>query len=256
MQKQFLFPFVLLTLSLFLMHSKTQAQAFVDVESGLVLSGYNDVQVPGDAGTPFSLKTDLEPEPSAFFRARVGYTINEKHTLSALYAPLSLKGEGAPNFPIAFEGQTFAANSPIEANYTFNSYRITYRYKLVDKERFDFGLGFSGKIRDAEIALSNESLSASKTNVGFVPLINFRLFWQMHEKVGLLFRGDALAAPQGRAEDVLLAGTYLFSDQIQLRCGYRILEGGADNDEVYNFTMVHYATFGISYSFTKQSDSN
>lgn len=110
-------------------------------------------------------------------------------------------------------------------------------------------MGFSGKIRDAEITLRNESVRASKTNVGFVPLINFRLYWQMHDQFGLLFRGDALAAPQGRAEDVLLAGTYLFSDQIQLRCGYRILEGGADNDEVYNFTMLHYATFGLSYTF-------
>lgn len=251
MLKKQLFWIALLSLSLLFWSTRLQAQAFVDVESGLVFSGYNNVQVPGDVGTPFSLQTDIAPEPSAFFRARMGYTINEKHTISALYAPLTIKGEGAPNFPIAFEGQTFAANSPIHATYTFNSYRFTYRYKLVDKEKFDFGLGLSGKIRDAEIALSNKTVRASKTNVGFVPLINFRLFWQMHEQFGLLLRGDALAAPQGRAEDVLLAGTYLFSDQIQLRCGYRILEGGADNEEVYNFTMLHYATFGLSYTFQK-----
>jgi hypothetical protein len=30
-----------------------------------------------------------------------------------------------------------------------------------------------------------------------------------------------------------------------LKAGYRLLEGGADNDEVYNFTLVNYATIGL-----------
>jgi hypothetical protein len=71
----------------------------------------------------------------------------------------------------------------------------------------------------------------------------------MYEKFGLLLEGDALGAPQGRAEDVLLAGTYSLSDHILLRIGYRILEGGADNDEVYNFALIHYASAGITYTF-------
>ena len=235
--------------------SQLHAQAFIDLESGLVFNGYNDVQIPGDAGTAFSLKTDLKPNPSAYFRARIGYTIKSKHTISALYAPLKIKSDGATNFPITFEGETFNAQTPIDASYKFNSYRITYRYRLVDKEKFEFGLGFSGKIRDAEIELSSEELSASKINVGFVPLVNFRLYWNIHNDVGVLFKGDALAASQGRAEDIILAGTYQISDQLQLRCGYRILEGGADNDEVYNFSLFHYASFGLSYSFNNQSNS-
>ena len=71
----------------------------------------------------------------------------------------------------------------------------------------------------------------------------------MTEKIGILFEGDALAAPQGRAEDVLLAGTYKFSDHFLFRLGYRILEGGADNDEVYNFALFHYASAGLTYTF-------
>ena len=35
----------------------------------------------------------------------------------------------------------------------------------------------------------------------------------------------------------------------RIRAGYRILEGGADNDEVYNFALFHYASMGISYAF-------
>jgi hypothetical protein len=71
----------------------------------------------------------------------------------------------------------------------------------------------------------------------------------MNEKIGILFEGDALGAKQGRAEDVLLAGTYKFSDHFRIRLGYRILEGGADGAEVYNFALFHYASAGIVYSF-------
>jgi len=74
----------------------------------------------------------------------------------------------------------------------------------------------------------------------------------MDDKFGLLLDGDALAAPQGRAEDILLAATYKFSDNVVIRAGYRILEGGADNDEAYNFSLFNYASFGIAYAFTNK----
>ena len=75
--------------------------------------------------------------------------------------------------------------------------------------------------------------------------------WNINDQFGLLFEGDALAAPQGRAEDILLAGTYNFSDNLKLNLGYRMLEGGAGNDEVYTFSMFHYASVGITYTFNK-----
>ena len=144
-----------------------------------------------------------------------------------------------------FAGEVFPASSEIDATYKFNSYRLTYRYEIVQKPKLDFGLGFTAKIRDAKIALASGDLSGEKVNVGFVPIINFRLFWRPAEKFGILLEGDALAAPQGRAEDVLVAATYKFSDRLGVKAGYRILEGGADNDEVYTFSLFHYASAGI-----------
>ena len=113
----------------------------------------------------------------------------------------------------------------------------------------EFGLGLTAKIRDAKIALASSGAVSEKTNVGFVPIINFRLLWNIGNKFGLLLDGDALAAPQGRAEDVLIAATYKLSENFKVRAGYRILEGGADNDEVYNFALFHYASVGLSYTF-------
>jgi hypothetical protein len=229
-----------------------KAQFLVDLETGFVSTGYNDVRIPGDQGSLFSFKDDLDAKASLFFRLRANYTIKSRHTISLLYAPLETKSEGSAANDILFEGTIFPANTQLDGTYKFNSYRITYRYDIVNKPNIVFGLGLTAKIRDAEISLSSTDLTSVKTNVGFVPIINFRLWWKMNDKFGLLLDGDALAAPQGRAEDVHLAATYTVNDNIVLRAGYRILEGGADNDEVYNFSLFNYAAVGISYTFKTQ----
>ena len=32
---------------------------------------------------------------------------------------------------------------------------------------------------------------------------------------------------------------------LSIKMGYRMLESGADNDEVYTFSMFHFAVFGL-----------
>ncbi|PIX07464.1 MAG: hypothetical protein COZ76_03340, partial [Flavobacteriales bacterium CG_4_8_14_3_um_filter_35_10] len=130
------------------------------------------------------------------------------------------------------------------------------RYDIVNKSNIVFGVGLTAKIRDAKIALSSPGLTSEKTNVGFIPIINFRLLLKVDDKFGLLLDGDALAAPQGRAEDVLIAATYKCSDNFGIRAGYRILEGGADNDNVYNFALFNYASVGLTYTFKNKNASN
>ena len=220
-------------------------QASFDLETGAVGTGYNNVRIPGDQGTLFSLKDDLVSKTEIFFRLRVNYTIKSRHTLSLLYAPLETESNGNLPYEILFEGVTFPANTDLTGTYKFNSYRLTYRYEIVLKPKFEFGLGFTAKIRDAKISLASAGLESEKANVGFVPIINFRMLWKPYEKFGILLEGDALAAPQGRAEDVLIAATYRVSDHFGFKAGYRILEGGADNDEVYNFALFNYASVGL-----------
>ena len=242
-----LFLIITTFLSFFILSglSSLKAQALIDLETGVVFSGYNDVRIPGDQGTLFSLSRELDASPKVFYRIRAGYTFGTRHNVSLLYAPLTVKSDGSVNRDLSFEGVVFPANTSLAGSYKFNSYRLTYRYDIVEKPRFEFGLGFTAKIRDAEISLKSDGLYSEKTNVGFVPIINFRLEWMAADKLSLLLEGDALAAPQGRAEDVLVAALYRFSDKVGLKAGYRLLEGGADNDEVYNFTLFNYAAIGI-----------
>ena len=249
MKNRFSLAVALILLISVCLTASLNAQVILDVETGLVSTGYNDVRIPGNQGTLISFKDDLTPSSGIFYRIRLNYTFSTAHTLSLLFAPLTVKSEGRINKDVNFAGSVFPANEDLSGSYKFNSYRLTYRYDFVQNPNIEFGLGFTAKIRDARIALSSRGISAEKSNVGFVPIINFRLFWHSFEKFGFLLEGDALAAKQGRAIDVLFAASYKLSNQLGIKAGYRILEGGADNDEVYNFALFHYLSFTFSYTF-------
>lgn len=220
-----------------------------EVEVGVVFSGYNDVRVPNDGGTEVSLSRELRTDPAFFYRFNVWYNFNERHAVGVLAAPLRLSAEGSVTRPVLFSGAEFPADIPLDATYRFDSYRASYRYNFVRRETFRFGLGVTAKIRDAAITLTSGSTEAETRNTGFVPLLNFGLAWGFAGRWTFLFEGDAAAAPQGRAEDVLAALKYNFSENVAIKSGYRMLEGGANVDQVYNFAMLHYFVVGPAFEF-------
>lgn len=239
---------ILLTLSVLVFSFATplQGQIQIDIETGGVFSGYNDVRIPNGTGTLFSLSEDLNTDTRIFFRIQFRYTFRQRHAFRLLIAPLSLKATGNVDRDIRFEGKTFTSGTPLEGSYRFNSYRFSYLYALKKTDRTEIGLGITGKIRDAEVALNGGGQTSTKTNVGFVPLLHFRFRHALGSGLSLIIEGDAAAAPQGRAEDVLAALGYRVSERMGITLGYRILEGGADVDEVYNFALLHYVALGIT----------
>ena len=219
-----------------------------ELEGGYVFASRNDVRIPGDGGTGFSLVDDLSTDPAPAFRARLGVRLAGRHVITALWAPLRLNASGTIADDVLFDGGSYPGGTPLLAVYRFDSYRLTYRYSFVRTVEWEVAAGATAKIRDAEVSLYGAD-ARSKTNTGFVPLLNIHVAWRPGgSRFGLLLNADALVAPQGRAEDVLVAATWDISDQLQLRVGYRTLEGGADNDEVYNFSWFHYAVAGVAFS--------
>jgi hypothetical protein len=63
------------------------------------------------------------------------------------------------------------------------------------------------------------------------------------------YRAISLAAPQGRAEDFLVAGTWRIRSGVDLRLGDRMIEGGADSDEVDTFSWLRFAVAGFRIPF-------
>jgi len=222
-----------------------KSQINFDIEAGIITTGYNNVCIPGSSGTLVSLSDELSSTPNIFSRVAVGYRFKQRNEILVLYAPLSLTYKGSVDKDVVFQDETYSANTSLNVFYKFNSYRFSYRYYIIDNDKFDIGIGLTLKVRDAQIGFRSGTIESEKTDLGMVPLINFSIHWKTTERIGMILNGDALAAPQGRAEDILLAITFKGTENFTVKAGYRILEGGADNATVYTFSMFHYGVIGV-----------
>lgn len=219
----------------------------VQLEAGPVWQSYNDVEIPNDgSATRFSLYDVVGAGPWAAARLYVTWNINERHGVRVLAAPLSITETGTLAGPVVFAGETYAPGSA-EATYTFNSYRLTYRYRFHAGDRTTAWVGFTAKLRDAVIRLEQDGTASEKTDRGFVPLLHLAADWRLAPRWRLSLDADALAGGPGRAEDVALELGRDLDDRWSIQAGYRMVEGGADVDAVYTFAWLHYAVVSVTW---------
>lgn len=219
------------------------------VEGGLAWQNRNDVRVPNETGTLFSLRDVVGSGPWGVFRAEAEFNFNERHGLRFVYAPLDISDSGPLPQDVSFAGTLFEGGMGTSANYKFNNYRITYRYRFYQGDTWSWRIGATGFIRDARIALEQDGLYAEDTDVGFVPLVYLQGVASMGENWRFTLDFDGLASTQGRALDVAAKMGYQLADWADVELGYRVLEGGADVDQVYNFAWFNSVVAGIRVKF-------
>lgn len=227
----------------------TEQRWRIGVEAGPVWQNRNDVQIPGDNGTRFSLVDFAGSGPYPFYRLELNFDINKRHSMRFLLAPFEYSETGTFNKDVFFVDQTFDAGQATEASYRFNSYRATYRYLFYRNKNWRWRIGVTAKIRDAEIKLKQADKFASDSDRGIVPLLNLYGEFHLVDRWNFIIDFDGLASPQGRALDLGLIARYDISRQWFVGGGYRMLEGGADNSEVYNFSWFNYLLLSAGYRF-------
>jgi len=216
------------------------------LEGGAAWQARNDYRIPGDGGTLVRLP-DAGPVPA--FRATLTWDVTEHQSVRLLAAPLRSDQAFTPGEPVVFQDLVFPAGKPVESHYRFDSYRATWYWRFAPSGKWSFRLGATLKVRSAEVGLSGEPGRSVKDDLGVVPLLYAYARYQATDRIALELEADALAAPQGRAEDVSLKGVFRVSDNVDVDLGYRLLEGGADNDAVYTFALFHYAVAGVRVRF-------
>lgn len=222
----------------------------IELELGPTWQSRNTVQIPNDErGTRFSLSDLAGSGPWFPPRVQISYTISGRHSAQLYLAPLSFTETGRLKNPTEFAGGSFSPDEPTEAGYRFDSWRASYRYQLVSGDRWSVWLGATLKVRDAEIRLRQGDIVARDTDTGLVPLFLFEADYRLTDRWHFLIDLDALAGGPGRAEDLALKLGYDLSDRWRLTAGYRMIEGGADVDEVYNFAWFHAAVVSAVYRF-------
>jgi len=222
----------------------------LELEVGPAWQSKNDVQIPNDLmGTRFSLKDLVGTGPWAAGRVYFTWNINRKHSLRLLAAPLSYTETGTFDDPVNFAGATYEPGTPVDATYQFNSWRIGYRWKFKDGDRWKLWLGFTAKVRDARIELEQGDITSKDTDVGVVPLLAFAADYRFADRWHALFDFEGLAGGPGRAIDASLKVGYDINNSWSVTAGYRMVEGGVDIDDVYNFAWFQYAVVSGVFRF-------
>jgi len=222
----------------------------LEVEAVLGSLTRNDAQFPNSpAGTRFSAQDLIGSGVDPEVRITYARAITERQEVRLLYAPLSLSGSGVLPTTTNFRGMAFDPGMPTTAEYRFNSYRATWRYALLNGESWTVKLGLTAKVRDARIALMQGGRMAEDTDVGVVPLLHAYVERRIGDNFTVIADLDGLAGGPGRAIDFGLRLAYAVSDQLSATGGWRVLDGGVDTNDQYNFATVHYLTFGLGYRF-------
>lgn len=234
----------------FVMGASVQAENLdLRLEGGSVSFSKNDVRIPGDQGTKFDMQNLTGNGSDPYTRFYVSYDFNDKHMLRLAYAPLEVSGTGKLSKDALFQRELYSADRPTRGKYKFNTYRLTYRWTFYDRQRWRWGVGAAALVRDAEIMLEQGDKRQSKKDLGLVPLLHLYGEYRLSDQVSAMLDVEGSWSPMGRAFDASLAAHYDFEGGWYLRAGYRTLEGGADNDDVYSFAWLHYAQAAVGYRF-------
>lgn len=221
----------------------------VEVEAGPVWQTKNDARVPGTTGTDVDFLDLIGNGPFPYGRITFDWRISRKHGLRALVAPLEISGTGVLPQTTSFNNVVFDPGVPTKATYRFNSYRLTYRYFLVDRSKWTVTVGVTVKIRDALTRLEQAGKCSTKSDLGVVPLLHADAAWRFAPRWTLYGNFDGWAVSQGRAFDLALKLYYDLSDRWSVGLGYRTIEGGADVDSVYTFAWFHQALVTVAFRF-------
>lgn len=190
--------FIFLFFGTFALEASLTAKHRFTFEPGLSQQTKNDQAIPGrNVGTRFSL-ADINQGPFTSARIYYSFMTEQQTEWRVLVAPLRLQLEGPLSQATLFQNSTFASQVPTQFLYQFNSYRLTWAKHYKGPDHWAWAIGFTGKIRDAEVRLQQGNTIESKKDLGFVPLLNLQATYQNPEsKWGFKFDFDGLASPQG-----------------------------------------------------------
>ena len=207
----------------------------------------------GLPGTDLNLKDNLGVGNEAFPSIEA-FAGKGDHHLSLAYTPISYSGSTTLSTPITFNGQVFAAGTPVETDLDLRMLDLEYRYTFLDVENFlaGFSLDAIGKIKyiDGEAKLRSPGKEASDTVQLPLPMVG------LGAHVGILL--DILEA-RAKVTGIGYSDNYLLEAMADLswtpfpfldvHAGYKIIRLRIDHKDLFldsEFTGP-YVALTVSY---------
>ncbi len=222
----------------------------VEFETGAVWQSRNEIHIPDSAeGTRFSLADLQGSAPNVQRRVEAIWKVSNRHFLRFVYAPLNFSGSGTFASPVLFAGGSFTPGTAVDTEYKFDSYRVTYRYQFYESERWRLKIGVTALVRDAKVELKQQAVTASDSDIGVVPLLSANMEFALAPRWTALVDFDGLVSPQGRAIDAAAKIRFDLTDNWYVSAGYRVFEGGVDNNERFAFGWYNFAVVSLGARF-------
>lgn len=218
-------------------------------ELGFVRPLYHTIQIGRDTYSFDYVGEGGQEILQPWARFEVDALFSQRHEVSFLYQPLTFNTGTRVDNPdgITIDDVTFADNTPLDLQYGFDFYRLTWRNRFHQSEAWQLALGAGLQLRNASIVFDGFTLEGSQLlerrvisqDLGPVPVISFAA--RRRGEAGVFFEAtlDGFYAPIRylNLRDVDVIG-WLYD--AALRVGYerrggpdpylslRVLGGGAD----------------------------
>jgi hypothetical protein len=225
-----------------------------EIETGLIVTGLNDIKVPGDSGDLISYKDDLKAETGFHFRFKLTQPLAEKHRLVFTYAPMKIKSSGQFTANSAGEFFTFGgmmipsdlvSNLDFDGEYRLDSYRQGYIFDVANISGTTVSLGLAAEIRDEAVILKSGDYYGKRADNNIIALASLGLGRAINAKTSFLAEGDIMIDAQNPSMDLYLGVTRLIKQESKVKAGYRMMQRSMDNSSFYNKAMFHFLTVGL-----------
>ncbi|MEJ5307112.1 MAG: hypothetical protein WHT27_02270 [candidate division WOR-3 bacterium] len=174
-----------------------------------------------------------------FERYSVEIAINEKHILTFLYQPLTLKTEAFLFDTILVDSVIFPKNSNMEFVYSFDFYRVSYMYNVLTFKTNKIYAGLSFQLRNAFISFSDGKNLITNSNIGPVPIFKLKTeselgtkFFVENELDGFYASGKYITGSKydfvGAIFDMSSRVVYNVNSFSKIFLNFRYLGGGAE----------------------------
>ena len=228
------------------MEKEPSIEWVVDTQFGFARVTSNTTQVPNNAS---ATEIDLGEGTVESLRIYISAIVKKKHEIRLLFAPLSYESSQVSDSDILFNGVSFLAGRTTETGYQFNSYRLSYIYHFEPTGKFNYRIGFTGKIRDAYTLVRQDGRESRFDNLGFVPLLHLGVRINLTERIYWDNEVEGSWAPQGYAVDFRSSINYEINERYSIGAGVGYLGGGADVDSVSTFADILFGFVSFKIKF-------
>jgi len=216
----------------------------ISLDIGQTETVFNRFAIPNTSADRVSLPTE---DTLTSYRVTGYFDLSSGNQIYVLIAPLETEYHFTSNRNFEFADNNYTSGTATNVKYKFNSYRLGYLWKWKTSS-FDFWTGVVAKIRDANIEVTQGTRTSAFDNIGIVPLASMGFDFRLFKNLSVFSHTDALGASQGSAYDSQLELRLKLSS-LSVSFGKRVLGGGADNDEVYNFAQFDSLYSRLTYSY-------